>query len=142
MLSLEDLLSGRGRRMVLVVRVPSPHPPRLADFTVMWLPGGSMLIKFYSAEEVGEICEDLAGVEAELAFHGYLYSSLVELFICGLNFLERLAFMAKAKDVLTVRVRRETCLYMRGSPRDVVHTLSRASKCGVYSSARANLSRL
>jgi len=36
MLSLEDLLSGRGRRMILVVRIPSRHPPRLADFTALW----------------------------------------------------------------------------------------------------------
>jgi len=135
MLSLEDLLSGRGKRVVLVVRIPSPSPPRLADFTVLWVPGSSMLVKFYSAKEAGGLCEDLAGVEAELAFHGLLHSSLVELFICGLNFLERLAFRAKARGVLTVRVRRETCLYVRGSPRDVALALSRAFKC----EARYNL---
>jgi len=131
MLSLEDLLSERGRRMVLVVRVPSLRPPRLADFTVLWTPGGSILVKFYSAEEAGGLCEDLAGVEAELAFHGLLHSSLVELFICGLNFLERLALRAKARDVLTVRVRRETCFYIRGPLRDVALTLSRTFKCEV-----------
>lgn len=132
MFSIEDLLSGRGRRMVLVVRIPSPRPPRLADFTVMWLLGGSMLVKFYKVEEAEDLCEDLAGVEAELAFHGLLHSSLVELFICGLNFLERLAFRAKAGDVLTVRVRRETCFYMRGSLRDVAYALSRAFKCEAW----------
>jgi len=137
--SLEDLLGGRGRRMVLVVRVPSHSPPRLADFTILCMPGGSMLIKLYKAGEEGAVCEDLAGIEAELAFHGLLYSSLVELFICGMNFLERLVFIIRAKDVLAVRVRRKTCLYLRGLPHNVVDILSRASKCEArYSSAWVN----
>jgi len=140
MLSLEDLLAGRGRRMVLVVRIPSPSPLRLADFTALQMPGGAVLVKLYKPGEAEDVCEDLAGVEAELAFHGLLYSSLVELFICGLNFLERLALALRARDALAVRVRRETCLYLRGSPYSVAHALSRALKCKAqYSSAWENL---
>jgi len=69
-LSTEGLLVGRGKRAALVVYTPTALPPRFADFTIMWTQAGAILVKLYGGGALEEVCEDLEGVESELAFRG------------------------------------------------------------------------
>jgi len=127
MISLEDLLGGRGKRAVLVVYLLTSLPPRFADFTIMWSRDGSVLVKFYDISEIGGICGDLAGIEAELAFREL--RAVVTAYLCGFNIFERIRLTLKMREVTTVNVGRNTCLYVSGSPRFVAEVFSRAFKC-------------
>jgi len=110
--ALEDLLSGRGKRALLTVYVPSPSPPRFADFTIMWVQGGAVLVKFYGGGALEEVCEDLEGIEAELAFRGL--GGVANLYLCGFGFFERIRLRLKVGDFVTVGVGRERCLLLSG----------------------------
>ena len=127
MLNIEGLLSGRGKRAVLVVYLPTAQPPRFADFTTMWDRDGSTLVKFYSPEEFGDVCGDLSGIEAELAFRGL--RAVVGVFLCGFGFFEQIKLSLKMREAITVSVGRKTCLYIQGSPRFAAEVFSRAFEC-------------
>jgi len=78
----------------------------------MWAQGGAALVKLYGGDALGEVCEDLEGVEAELALRGL--SGVVNLYLCGFGFFERIRLRLKVGDFVTVGVGRGRCLFLSG----------------------------